>query len=305
MIFPRALALLAALSLAAQTFRVDVKLVRVVATVRDASGELVGSLTPDRFRVWDSGVQQEIAVFERSTAQPLSVAVLIDASGSTAKDLDIEKASLRTFFRSLLREGNPKDACATYSFNWEIRQLAGFTRRESRLSNSLDRLRGEAGTSLYDAIYLAAGDLESREGRKVLVIVTDGGDTTSSIKFREALRASHRSDAVIYPILIQPIKNDAGRNVGGENALSSLAFGTGGKVLNASVGPKLDEAFREILNDLRTQYLLGYYPRHLPPMSGAFRELRVAILEGGEPSSRLRVSSRSGYYEDAPGSRIR
>jgi Ca-activated chloride channel family protein len=301
----RALALIATLSLTAQTFRTEVKLVRVVATVRDQAGDLVGSLTEDRFRIWDSGVPQEIAVFERSTAQPLSVAVLIDASGSTAKDLAIEKASLRTFFHTLLREGNPKDSCALYSFNWEIRQLAGFTRRESRLTDAMERLRGEAGTSLYDAIYLAASDLESREGRKVMVIVTDGGDTTSTTTFREALRSAHRSDAVIYPILIQPVKNDPGRNVGGENALTSLSFGTGGNVLPATVGPNLDAAFRQILNDLRTQYLLGYYPRQLPPVSGSFRELRVQILEHGEPSPRLRVSARSGYYEEASAVRPR
>jgi Ca-activated chloride channel family protein len=281
------------------SFRVDVNLVRVLATVKDAEGKLVGSLPKDRFRLLDSGVSQDIAVFERSTAVPLSVAVLIDASGSTAKDLAGEVDAVRGFLRALIRGGNEKDAAALYAFNWEVAELSPFTRSLDRLDRGLKRLKGEAGTSLYDALIFALQDLEAREGRKVIVLVTDGGDTTSSHTFRDALRAAHLAEAIVYPILVVPVQTDAGRNIGGENALSSLASGTGGRVFQASLGPALDEAFATVLSDLRTQYLLGYYPRALPRDGGPFREIRVEVLDDGRPSARLRVSARSGYYEES------
>lgn len=280
------------------TFRAEVKLVRVLATVTDETGQLVGSLSKERFRVWDSGEPQEISVFERSTELPLSVALLLDTSGSTAKDLPLEVASVRRFLRALLHEGNSKDAAALYAFNYQTAQLSPFTRRQGRLDNALKAVKGEAGTSLYDAIHFAAGDLELREGRKVVVVVTDGGDTTSVKSFRDALKGAHLAEAAIYPILIQPVKNEAGRNIGGENALSSLARGTGGKVYQASLGRALDQVFEQLLADLRTQYLLGYYPRRVPSTHG-FHEVRVEILEDGQPVTKLRVSARSGYYEDS------
>ena len=279
-------------------FRVEVKLVRLLATVTDESGELIGSLPKERFRVWDSGEPQEISVFERSTELPLSVALLLDTSGSTAKDLPLEIASVRRFLKALLQEGNSKDAAALYSFNYQTLQLCTFTRRQGRFDNALKNIKGEAGTSMYDAIHFAAGDLELREGRKVVVVVTDGGDTTSVKSFRDALKGAYLAEAAIYPILIQPVKNFAGRNIGGENALASLARGTGGKVYQAELGGALDRVFEQLLADLRTQYLLGYYPRRVPTTHG-FHEVRIELLENGEPTTKLRVSSRSGYYEDS------
>ena len=280
------------------TFRAEVKLVRLLATVTDETGQLVGSLPKEKFRVWDSGEPQEISVFERSTELPLSVALLLDTSGSTAKDLPLEVESVRRFLRALLHEGNSKDATALYAFNYQTIQLCPFTRRQGRIDKALKALKGEAGTSLYDAIHFAAGDLELREGRKVIVVVTDGGDTTSVKSFRDALKGTHLAEAAVYPILIQPVKNEAGRNIGGENALSSLARGTGGKVYQASLGQALDRVFEQLLADLRTQYLLGYYPKRVPSTHG-FHEVRVEILEDGQPTTKLRVSARSGYYEDS------
>ena len=292
---PLILALLAAVPLASQ-IRVDVRLVRVLASVKDEAGALVGGLEQQRFRVFDSGVEQQISVFERSTALPLSVALLIDASGSTAVSLTQEVASVRTFLRSLLKDGNPDDAASLYSFNYETTQLAAFTRRQDRLENALKRLKGEAGTSVYDAVHFAAHDLQAREGRRVIVIVTDGGDTTSTYTFRDALQAAHRAEAVIYPIVVKPISSDAGRNVGGENALTSLAQGTGGRVLEAALGDSLDQALSQVLAELRTQYLLAYYPRNLPAGAPAFHPIRVEV--DGAPR-KLRVHTRSGYYGEA------
>jgi Ca-activated chloride channel homolog len=276
------------------TIRVDVRLVRVLATVKDGTGALVGSLDKDAFSVTDNGVPQEIAVFERQTAQPLSVAILIDNSGSTAIDLPYETESVTRFTRAVLREGNPNDAVALFSFNWEIVKRRGFTRNATAIDKSLRALRGEAGTSLYDAILLAARDIEDREGRKVLVIVTDGGDTTSHTDFNRAVEAAQLADAIIFPVLVVPITNDAGRNIGGENALTTMAERTGGRVFAPSPGAALDRAFDEILRSLRTQYLIGFYPKNVAPTPDRFHTLRVSVAD-----PKLRVTARSGYYGEA------
>jgi Ca-activated chloride channel family protein len=281
-------------------FRSNVQLVRILATVKDPSGALVGSLEKDDFEVRDNGVPQQISIFERQTDQPLSVAVLIDNSGSTAKDLKYETESVTRFLGALLREGNPEDAVSLYSFNWEIVKQNAFTRNVSSVERSLRALRGEAGTSLYDAILLASRDIEDRRGRKVLVIVTDGGDTTSHADFQRAVEAAQLADAVIYPVLVVPITNEAGRNVGGENALTTLSLRTGGRVFAASLGAALDQSFDQILRDLRTQYLLGFYPHGVPPTNERFHALDISLAGSAlieKPG--LQVKARNGYYGEA------
>jgi Ca-activated chloride channel homolog len=275
-------------------FRSDVQLVRILATVKDQSGALVGSLEKEDFEVRDNGIPQRISFFERQTDQPLSVAVLIDNSGSTAKDLKYETESVTRFLGALLREGNPEDAVALYSFNWQIVKQNGFTRNVAAVEKSLRALRGEAGTALYDAILLASRDIEDRRGRKVLVIVTDGGDTTSHSDFQRAAEAAQLADAVIYPVVVIPITNDAGRNVGGENALTTLALRTGGRVSAASLGAALDQSFDQIIRDLRTQYLLAFYPRGVPPAKDRFHLLDITLSK-----PELQVKARSGYYGEA------
>jgi Ca-activated chloride channel homolog len=285
---------LAAAAFAQQpTFRVDVSLVRVLATVKDSNGRLIGSLDKDDFTILDNGTRQQIAVFERRTEQPLLVSLLIDNSGSTAKDLKYELESVNRFLRALFAEGNPKDALAIYSFNYEIRKLSNFTRNQSTLEQSMKGLRSEAGTSLYDAIFLASRDLERREGRKVILVVTDGGDTTSAKDFHAALKAAQLADAVIYSVLVMPITNDAGRNIGGENALTTLGERTGGRVFAPGLGAGIDRAFTDILKELRTQYLLGYYPKNVPFTSDPFHFLTV------KAGADLRVSARNGYYGES------
>jgi len=271
--------------------RVDVSLVRILATVKDPGGDRVGTLERGDFEVLDNGVPQEIAVFERQTEQPLSVAVLVDTSGSTAKDLKIEVESVSRFFKALFGGGRRDDMAALYSFNWQITRHNYFTRNLRAFEASLRTLKGEAGTSLYDAMYLASQDLEERDGRRVVVLVTDGGNTTSSKGFHAALEAAQIADAVIYPILITPITNEAGRNIGGENALTLMAQATGGRIFTPDLGSQLDAAFSDVLSDLRTQYLLGYYPRGVPPSKDRFHHLTVRV---GKPH--LRVQARTGYY---------
>ncbi len=291
------LAPLSALLLVSQEtpiFRTDVKLVRLLVTVKDTAGQLVGSLGKDAFSVFDNGVKQEVSVFERQTALPLNVALCIDTSGSTAKELKYELESATRFLHAFFKEGNPEDMAALYSFNWEVVMRSNFTRRLQRLEDGIKRMKGEAGTSLYDAIFFASRELERRDGRRVIVVVTDGGDTTSGKKYHEALEAAQRADAVIYSILVMPITSDAGRNIGGENALTTLGQGTGGRVFLPSLGAEVDRAFTDILRDLRTQYLVGYYPKNVPLTKDRFHRLKIQL-----PNPDLQPQYRNGYYGDA------
>jgi Ca-activated chloride channel family protein len=273
-------------------FSIKVNLVRILVSIRDRAGMLVTNLSKEDFRVSDSGVPQEIAVFERNTSLPLSVAVMIDTSGSTQKDLHFEVESVMRFIPALLGAGNPQDAFALFSFNWRTNLEADFSRSAKRAERALHALHGDGGTSLYDAIYLASDSLTDREGRHVMVVVTDGGDTTSFKKYGDALAAAQRSDVVLYPIVVVPIEADAGRNIGGEHALATLAASTGGRIFYPEGFGELDKTFADILQELRTQYLIGFYPRDVQQQPRSFHSVSIQTRN---PS--LRVSARTGYYE--------
>jgi Ca-activated chloride channel homolog len=274
------------------TFSVKVSLVRLLISVRDQYGGLVTNLNKQDFRVLDSGVPQDIAVFERNTSLPLSVAVLIDTSGSTQIELHYEVDSVMKFIPALLDAGNPDDTFALFSFNYRTNLEADFSRNPRRAERALHALHGEGGTSLYDAIYLASDELSSREGRHVIVVVTDGGDTTSYKKYDDALFAAQRADVAMYPVVVVPIEGDAGRNTGGEHALATLATSTGGRIFNPDGFEQLDQAFTDILKELRTQYLLGFYPRGVRDQPRLFHPLKVQVRD-----SSLRITARTGYYE--------
>ena len=281
--------LAAALVFGQLTFQV--RLVSLMVTVKDPAGNLVGDLTKPDFKVFDNGVEQQISVFEKRTAQPLSVSVMVDTSGSTAKELRYETDSTGRFLRALVKDGNDNDQASLYSFDGDVSLQCSFTRRISRLEDKLRTLKGEGGTSMYDAVVLGSRDLEGRSGRHVVIVITDGGDTTSTWKYHDAIAALHRADAVVYAILVVPITNGSGRNIGGENALAQMTKDTGGRVFTPNVGTSMDQAFTDILHDLRNQYLLSYYPKNIPRSSSRFHKVKV---EGPRPQ--LQVFTRSGYY---------
>lgn len=274
------------------TFSANVNLVRLLVSVRDANGALITNLDRQDFRVLDSGVEQNISVFERNTSLPLSVAVMVDTSGSTRADLHYEEDSVLRFVPTLLDAGNPDDMFALFSFNWRVSLESDFSRSLKRAEHALHALHGEGGTSLYDAIYLVSDTLSDRQGRHVMILVTDGGDTTSYKKYQDALAAAQRSDVVIYPVVVIPIAGDAGRNTGGEHALATLAESTGGRIFYPEGFDRLDAAFADILHELRTQYLLGYYPRNVQQQPRSFHAIQVEI-----PNAPVRISARSGYYQ--------
>ncbi len=279
--------------------RTEVKLVRVLTNVRDSSGNLVGDLSKEDFEIFDNGAPQQVSIFERQTAQPLAVSLMIDISASTAKDLPLEVSSLQRFIDEFFKEGTSSDLASLYSFNDEVTLLSGFTRNRDQLKKAMRNMKAEAGTSLYDALMLSAPRLGDREGRRVFLVITDGGDTTSKYTYHQALRRAHEAEASIFSVLIQPITNDAGRNLGGENALYSLAASTGGRVFHASVGPRLNATFTDILKALRTQYYLGYYPKNVPLNKNPFHSLEVRVKRTG-----LHTEARAGYYGDSSGTAI-
>lgn len=299
--YKSALILIAALATVAASaqdpiFRAESTLVRLVVSVKDPKGQAIGDLQQSDFKVFDSGVRQAIRVFEHHTEIPLSISMLVDTSGSTNKELGYEINSIEKFIRALLKEGNPNDALSLYSFNHEVILQADFDRRLSRLQGALGRLKAAAGTSLYDAVYLAARQMGKRDGRHVMIIVTDGGDTTSKATFQDALRAVQLSESIVYPILVTPITGEPGRNLGGERVLAQLASSTGGRVFEPTAANQLDRSFQEILRDLRTQYLIAFRPENLPSNLPEFHPIRVEVSR-----PELRVSTRSGYYEDKRG----
>jgi Ca-activated chloride channel family protein len=274
-------------------FKSTVSLVRAVATVKNKAGELVGSLQKEDFQIYDNGVRQELAVFERQTEQPLSIVLMIDTSGSAGKDLKYETDSASRFLRTLLSEGSPADKVSLYSVETDVHVLRAFTHDYASLEARFRYLRGSGGTALFDALRWASQDLEKRDGRKAIIVLTDGDDTVSHFTSQQALQSAHMADAVIYPIVVVPITNDAGRNIGGEHVLEYMAQGTGGKKFMPDVGRALDMAFSDILAELRTQYLLGFYPRGVPLSRERFHKLQVQV---NRPE--LQVSARNGYYGD-------
>ena len=254
--------LLSPLVLAAQdngpTFRVDVKLVNLFVNVTDKTGAIVGGLNKEDFQVLEDGRLQKISVFERQSELALNLTLAIDTSGSTAKDLALEQIASKHFVHALMRQ---QDQMSLIEFATDVRQLVPFTNKVPLLDRGLNALRVGDATALYDAIYLGADGLRKKDGRKVLVLVSDGGDTAKSTTYDEALEQALRCEVMIYSIIDVPVEASAGRDIGGEHALITLSEQTGGKSFYASEGG-LEKAFERVSEDLRTQYLLGYYPHN-------------------------------------------
>jgi Ca-activated chloride channel family protein len=293
-IFGLLLGLLLAAPLAAQetTLHVDVKLVSVFVNVADHNGALVGGLKRDDFALFEDGRPQDIAVFERQSELPLSLTLAIDTSGSVRKDMSEEAGAARRFAHAILR---PQDQMSVLQFATEVRELTPFTNKLALIDHGLGQLRGDWATALYDAIYLGSERLGAKEGRKVLIVVSDGDDTAKSTTYAQALEQALRNEVMIYSVIDVPIEASAGRDLGGEHALITLAEQTGGKHFYVGDGG-LDKAFAQVSDDLRTQYLIGYYPRHQLPGT-TFHRITVTVPRAAPDAFNIR--HRTGYYAEA------
>jgi Ca-activated chloride channel family protein len=263
----------------------------VFVTVTDAHSAPVGGLTKENFSLLEDGQQQNISIFEKQSAAPLSIALAVDTSLSTRHDLPLEQASAKRFAHAILR---PVDALSVYGFNEDVRESTSFTADLKRIDEGIDHIRLGAATALYDAIYVVSHALDRRQGRKVIVLITDGGDTISKINYKQAVRSAQEAEATVYSIIVVPIENSAGRETGGEHALIQLSEDTGGKYYYATSISQLDDAFQKISDELRTQYLLAYYPIHRTSFSD-FRRIQVNVL-GRPEAAAYHVRNRAGYY---------
>jgi Ca-activated chloride channel family protein len=281
--------------LAAQdvTLHVDVKLVNIFVNVTDRNGAVIGDLTKDDFAVTEDGRPQQIQVFERQSELPLNVTLAIDTSGSVHKDMAEEADAAKRFAHALLR--TQQDQMSLLQFATDVRELTPFTNKLSQIDRGLAQLRGDYATALYDAIVLGSDKLGPRQGRKVLVLVSDGGDTAKSSTYPEALEAALRNEVMIYSIIDVPIEASAGRDLGGEHALITLAEQTGGKSYYVSE-EGLDKAFAHVNSDLRTQYLIGYYPQHQEP-GRVFHRVLVTVPRASTQD--FNVRHKTGYYVNA------
>ena len=273
------------------TIKVDVKLVNVFVTVTDEHGAPVANLLKDNFALLEDGKPQKISVFDRESALPLSIVLDIDTSLSTRKDLPLELSSARRFVHAILR---PVDALSLYGFSEIVSEVVPFTSDAKAVDRGIDRIRLGSATALYDALYLGSHALVPRVGRKVMVVITDGGDTVSKVDYKEAVRSAQEAEAIVYSIIVVPIEASAGRDTGGEHALIQISEDTGGKYFYATSLSELDDAFQKISDELRTQYLLAYYPSRRLSDSD-FRRLQVSI-DGLPAGSDFKVRHRTGYY---------
>ncbi len=296
------LAFLAAVSFASRAFaqsdpaatlHVNVKLVNVFVNVTDKNGAIVGGLARDDFHLLEDGRPQTISVFERQSEMPLNLTLAIDTSGSVYKDRSVEQSAAKHFVHALLR---PQDKMSLIEFATDVHEITPFTNKASEIDRGLDRLRGGPSTALYDAIYLGSQRLGPLEGRKVLIIDSDGDDTAEDTTYDQALEQALRNEVMIYSLIDVPIEASAGRDLRGEHALITLAEQTGGKSFYVNEGG-LDKAFARVSDDLRTQYLLGYYPQNQVPGRN-FHRVTVTIPRAS--ASDFNIRNRAGYYSDSP-----
>ncbi|HUV70762.1 MAG TPA: VWA domain-containing protein [Terracidiphilus sp.] len=274
------------------TLRMDVKLVSVFVNVTDRNGAIVGGLGRGDFAITEDGRPQQIAVFEKQSELPLNLTLAIDTSGSVRKDMTEEAAAARRFAHAIMR---PQDQMSVMQFATEVRALTPFTNKLGQIDRGLGQLRGDFATAFYDAICQGSERLGARDGRKVLVVISDGDDTVGDKTYAQALEQALRNEVMIYALIDVPIEASAGRDLGGEHAMITLAEQTGGKYFYVNEGG-LDRAFTQVSDDLRTQYLLGYYPRNQEP-GRVFH--RIAVTVPRAAAEDFNVRHKTGYYGDS------
>jgi Ca-activated chloride channel family protein len=278
------------------TIKVQARLVNVALNVVDAHGAPVGGFEKRDFQIFENGKPQTIAVFEREATSPLSIVLAIDSSETVLTSDRLERQAAKHFVAAILRE---QDELDLMDFADTVREIVPFTNQVKRVERGLGDLQQGEETALYNAVLLASERLGQTSAaanrRRVLVVISDGGDSLQGgEKYEQAIAEAQRAGAIIYSIIIVPIAADAGRNTGGEHALIQMSEDTGGKYYYVTDPADLEPAFRHVSEDLRTQYLLGYYA---PEVDGdsSFRRIKVTLADGaGREGFSLRY--RTGYF---------
>ena len=286
----------------APTIKAEVSLVNLFATVRDKNKRIVTDLKQDDFRVFEDGKEEKIAFFSKEMQLPITLGLLLDTSGSEQYMLGAIQDAGARFLHRVLKKG---DEAMVISFDTDVDLLADFTDDRSILDRAIRKARintpgggyiagnpgpvpgaGSVGTALYDAIYLACSEkLNGEAGRKAVVIVTDAQDEGSKVRLEEAIEAAQRTDTVIHVLLV------ADPRYGGNTGVARrMTEDTGGRMIVVSSEKRLEEAFDQISEELRSQYTLGYYPSNTSK-DGKFRK-----IHGDTSNQDLKVLSRKGYY---------
>jgi VWFA-related protein len=297
-----------------ETLKLNVNVVGLFFNVKDKHGALIPNLTKDEFEVREDGQPQTIKYFAAESNLPLTLGILIDSSGSQMRVLDMEKEVGGAFLKQILTD---KDEAYVMDFNVDAELVQDYTRDVHRLQAALNKVKINAGytiptlpgagggpvpthntpgTVLYDAVYLSAHDMLSKEvGRKAMVLLTDGEDEGSRLKIKDAIEAAQKADAIVYVLLCADRGGyfSAGMAYNGESEMRKLTEATGGRVIN--VGNKFDklrEAFDQIAAELRSQYNLGYTPTNTK-LDGGYRKLEIKSKQG------YKIQTRAGYYATA------
>ena len=282
----------------AGTIRVQARLVNVAVNVVDEHGAPVGGFEKKDFALFEDGREQTVAVFEREATSPLSIVLAIDASETVVTSERLERDAAKHFVRAILR---PQDEIDLMEFADTVREVVPFTNQAKRIEEGLGNLQHGDETALYNAVYLASQRLGATSvaagRRRALVVISDGGDSVEhGVRYEEAVEEAQRAGAIVYSIIIVPIAADAGRNTGGEHALIQLSEDTGGKYYYVTDPKDLEPAFQHISDDLRTQYLLGYYAPEQG--SGGFRRIKVKMTDSAA-DAKYNLRYRTGYFADS------
>ena len=283
--------------------RVTVNVVNVLATVRDSGGRIIPDLKKEDFDLWEDGQKQEISFFSRESAEPLSLGLLVDTSVSQGRVLPMEQQSAVRFLEQVVKK---KDLVFVISFDVDVDLLQDYTNEVARLERAVERTvinapfspvsrgpfeTGCKGTSLFDAIYLAATDkLGGETGRKALLILTDGVDCGSRMTLNQALEAAQRSDTVIYLVAVFDRSFYGSGGYSGDSVIKKLAEETGGRGITASDPKKLTQAFAQIAEEMRSQYSIGYTPAN-KKRDGSYRKIKLQVKRDGH-----KLLARRGYY---------
>ena len=293
------------------TIKVDVNVVNVLCTVRNKANGLVGSLEKKDFTVFEDGKQQTITQFTRETDVPLTIALLVDTSESQDRLIDVERRAAHDFFTHVLRQ---KDEAFLIQFGAEAELLQDSTNSPKLLLDGLNQLKlsvptggigpgpvptlhNQAGTILYDAVYLAANEkLKGQTGRKAIIVITDGVDTGSKISRDQSIEASQRADTIIYSIFYQDSAayGPFGGGGGGYGELQRMSGDTGGRVFRVDRKYTLDDVFRDLQEEMRSQYSIAYTPTN-SKRDGTFRKIELKAS-----NKDYKVQTRKGYYATEP-----
>lgn len=260
------------------TVKVNVNLVTVLVSVLDEHNRPAPNLPLQAFQIFEEGNQQKIDVFEQETKQPLDIALMIDTSLSAHKEIVFERDAAANFIKQVLR---PDDSLSVFAFDESVTQVAKFSSDVASLQAAVHKITDGAGTSIYDAVLLGSRALNTRpnERRRVIIMVTDGGETTSRADFESARKGALRAGILLYTIIVRPVKNENGRNTAGEHALQTITETTGGAMFYPESMEELPIIFDRIDAELRTQYRLAYYPNPRGP-ANTYRTIEVKVLPG-------------------------